>query len=72
MIEEVVEIICKGCIVHATCDMPCDTYREVFNPVYRQMNTIEERIGRKLSPDEVKQLAIDSAKGLTKGEDDGY
>ena len=62
MIKEVVEIICKDCIVHATCDNPCDTYREVFNPVYRQMNTIEERIGRKLHPSEVKQLAVNSAK----------
>lgn len=62
MIEEVVEIICKGCIVHATCDMPCDLYRDVFDPVYKEMNLIEARINRRLSPAEVRQLAVNSAK----------
>jgi len=65
MIEEVNEIICKECLVQPICGDPCDLYCEVFNPVYKEMKLIEERIERKLHPSEVKQLAVNSAKRFT-------
>lgn len=71
MIEEIVEIICKGCLVYTTCDMPCDIYRDTFDPVYKEMNLIEARINRRLSPAEVKQLAVNNAKRL-KEQGEGY
>lgn len=67
-IEEVVEIICNDCLINTACSETCEKYLEVFGPVYKQMKTIEKKIGRRLSPDEVKQLAADNAKRIKEDE----
>jgi hypothetical protein len=62
--REVRKIICKDCIVKSVCEDNCELYCEVFNPIYKEMKTIEEKIGRRLDPWEVKQLAANNAKRL--------
>jgi len=67
MIEEVVRIICKDCLVSTVCDDACDLYWDSFDPIYKQMKILEEKLGRKLHPSEVKQLAANNAKRIKNG-----
>jgi len=68
MNKEVSKIICEHCIVKAVCDDPCVLYSEVFNPLYKEMKIIEKKIGRRLHPSEVWQLAVNSAKRMKEDE----
>ena len=64
MIEEVTRIICKDCLVSSVCDDACDQYWDVFDPIYKEMKILEEKIGRKLHPSEVKHLSMKNAKRI--------